>query len=365
LRFVPNLGSVFCACWVMAFSRQGAALAPLLDRVAVRLSGLALLGPASAENNESVARATSQVRRLVVACLLVASFSLVMQFLPIIKGWLWFNNAYSGFDCRNLRAWLLESTLTLSVMQLYACSGTLCARGRFCSSGSGNLVGPLAVGWAAWGAFIRTTCPGECREEVPGIWSLVDELLVFGTVACGCTAVSWALVAAIRRKLLEAHEALGSDSGVAAEGGNIVVSQSKAVFGRLVAGPLHDAPPGQTCAICLQESDSHDESLIAQGQPQQPAWHRTRCGHAFHGKCLMEWLRREGTCPLCRSDLHEEFGIQAPARRLAQPSNARGHEVDAFSVSRARGLLENALQQILEDDDDEETGFVIVDDDED
>jgi len=289
--------------------------------------------------------------------------------LPIIKGWLWFNNAYSGFDCRNLRAWLLESTLTLSAMQLYAWSSALYARGKPISTSSGTLCGVLAVGWAAWGAFIRASCPGDCQDEIPGIWSLVDELLAFGITTCGCEALFRALAAAIRQRRLEvfAHE-LSFNEGEAgrmeaAEDGPPVVrveSPQKAVVGHLVAGPLHCAPLGQSCAICLQESGAPDESPSSPGQPQQPAWRRTRCGHSFHDKCLMEWLRRDSSCPLCRTDLHEEFGIQAAAQPQGQPDGTRRQMVDLVIASYASGLLEHAIQEVLATEDDDEAGPVIV-----
>lgn len=41
------------------------------------------------------------------------------------------------------------------------------------------------------------------------------------------------------------------------------------------------------CAICL-------ESLSGDGVP-------LNCGHMYHAKCIVPWLKRAGTCPTCRS----------------------------------------------------------------
>ncbi|GMI63750.1 Arabidopsis Toxicos en Levadura 92 [Hibiscus trionum] len=44
-----------------------------------------------------------------------------------------------------------------------------------------------------------------------------------------------------------------------------------------------------SCSICLQ---SLKDGELARNLP--------RCGHIFHLKCIDEWLKREGTCPMCR-----------------------------------------------------------------
>jgi len=42
------------------------------------------------------------------------------------------------------------------------------------------------------------------------------------------------------------------------------------------------------CAVCFGEMNAASARL-------------TPCGHAFHGKCLMLWLRHHSRCPMCRS----------------------------------------------------------------
>lgn len=48
-------------------------------------------------------------------------------------------------------------------------------------------------------------------------------------------------------------------------------------------------PRGSACAVCL-------ESLVGNGA-QLP------CRHVFHHECVVPWLARRGSCPLCRLDL--------------------------------------------------------------
>lgn len=51
---------------------------------------------------------------------------------------------------------------------------------------------------------------------------------------------------------------------------------------------------GDECAICLQDL------LPAQGGDPLRAM---PCSHAFHQRCIFEWLRRDSVCPMCRHQL--------------------------------------------------------------
>ncbi|ESQ38244.1 hypothetical protein EUTSA_v10029147mg [Eutrema salsugineum] len=54
----------------------------------------------------------------------------------------------------------------------------------------------------------------------------------------------------------------------------------------------------EPCSICLDELSCSDSKKT--GVPT-----RMTCSHVFHDRCLIEWLQRKNTCPLCRSVLYD------------------------------------------------------------
>ncbi|KQK19883.1 hypothetical protein BRADI_1g51051v3 [Brachypodium distachyon] len=66
----------------------------------------------------------------------------------------------------------------------------------------------------------------------------------------------------------------------------------------LAAAALKDtaAPDGSAYPICLL--DDEEDADMTPG-----AWKETACGHKFHGPCIEEWLRGQGSCPICRREL--------------------------------------------------------------
>ncbi|KAL9385313.1 hypothetical protein Peur_022323 [Populus x canadensis] len=62
-------------------------------------------------------------------------------------------------------------------------------------------------------------------------------------------------------------------------------------FDKLVLGESKrlPGPNGSTCVICLSEYNSKETLRMI-----------PECKHCFHADCVDEWLRMNGTCPVCR-----------------------------------------------------------------
>ncbi|CAO2182167.1 unnamed protein product [Urochloa humidicola] len=77
-------------------------------------------------------------------------------------------------------------------------------------------------------------------------------------------------------------------------------ASSAAIFG-LKEVRAGDALQPDECAVCLR--DFHAEETL-RAMP---------CSHAFHQRCIFQWLRRNGVCPLCRHQLptepEEDFSV--------------------------------------------------------
>ena len=45
---------------------------------------------------------------------------------------------------------------------------------------------------------------------------------------------------------------------------------------------------GKKCCVCLEEMKVGEEIV------------RLKCGHHFHKKCILPWLKKNNSCPICR-----------------------------------------------------------------
>ena len=46
-----------------------------------------------------------------------------------------------------------------------------------------------------------------------------------------------------------------------------------------------------SCAICLEPMKRGERIFLV------------KCGHMYHGYCLVKWSQRKSTCPLCNLDI--------------------------------------------------------------
>ena len=60
----------------------------------------------------------------------------------------------------------------------------------------------------------------------------------------------------------------------------------------------------EPCSICLDNLVVSGRSNSKRGVPT-----RMTCSHVFHDGCLLEWLQRKNTCPLCRTVLYDRSTI--------------------------------------------------------
>ncbi|KAJ1273800.1 hypothetical protein BS78_05G012300 [Paspalum vaginatum] len=65
-------------------------------------------------------------------------------------------------------------------------------------------------------------------------------------------------------------------------------------------------PPGAGAGGASDEDDSGRESCVICVTPYEagdPCSVLPACGHRFHTHCVVQWLRTQRTCPLCRAAL--------------------------------------------------------------
>ena len=58
----------------------------------------------------------------------------------------------------------------------------------------------------------------------------------------------------------------------------------------------YDSRKETSCSICLTDFERVDIIKV---------FHK--CGHIFHKKCLLEWLKKSNLCPLCKYDLTNDI----------------------------------------------------------
>ncbi|KAF6213352.1 hypothetical protein GE061_011071 [Apolygus lucorum] len=79
--------------------------------------------------------------------------------------------------------------------------------------------------------------------------------------------------------------------------------------------------PGAKCTICLKDFDAKEKAK------QLP------CIHAFHDECILPWLNKTSTCPMCRHDLPTDDDQYEAYKKAKKRELAREEELDQLHNS--------------------------------
>ena len=100
---------------------------------------------------------------------------------------------------------------------------------------------------------------------------------------------------------------------------------------------LHSPQELGECCVCLCEMNIHSDFV------------KTKCGHYYHKKCLNEWCKTHNTCPLCRTQLHENLPIPHFIFEITITSYQRSSTILVQGTS-SEAILQAIPLAILNDD---------------
>jgi len=69
---------------------------------------------------------------------------------------------------------------------------------------------------------------------------------------------------------------------------------------------------GKDCAVCLKCPEVGDIT------------HKLPCAHKFHKNCIVEWLKKINSCPMCRTEFPKES--QSPVQFFQNNSEQSHHQ---------------------------------------
>jgi len=138
----------------------------------------------------------------------------------------------------------------------------------------------LLLGWCV-GAVVLLREPQHCLQ----LWGFLAEALVLQVLQAAMLLVA-AFAALTARPLVRRLGELLNHSGTDPD-----------VVQHITVLLPDEVPADEECVICLSREDE-DRAL----------WRQLACGHRFHEPCVLEWLGKATCCPVCRLDLHQEYG---------------------------------------------------------
>lgn len=208
------------------------------------------------------------------------------QMLTVIEGWVLLLQGVPD-SCSELRGWLVVYCLALTIFPVVfiVCPALLAFLARI-------------------GLNIRDEAPEECRASSawPSLDIFGDLVLVTALLSCCLLVVCGVVVWLLQRRLLLLTRLAGRSAA------------SAPIVERILAAPPWDAEADAECSICLNGEE--------EGAQSQESWRALLCGHIFHERCLLQWLRYARQCPLCRLDLEGAYlpSGGAPAASAVTPS---------------------------------------------
>ncbi|XP_014277030.1 E3 ubiquitin-protein ligase RNF181 [Halyomorpha halys] len=70
------------------------------------------------------------------------------------------------------------------------------------------------------------------------------------------------------------------------------------------------------CPVCLKQFDQEEEAKLLP------------CKHEFHSPCIIPWLEKTSTCPLCRHELPTDDETHEEYKQQKKREKAREEEID-------------------------------------
>ncbi|KAI3461048.1 hypothetical protein Pfo_017711 [Paulownia fortunei] len=99
--------------------------------------------------------------------------------------------------------------------------------------------------------------------------------------------------------------------------------------------PPNSTPSLQSCSICMEDFEINSDTSVTVNE--------LPCEHYFHKDCIVEWLQRSNTCPLCRYKLPVD---PTPEEGIEPGTNQWEVEYDAVLVVDLAPIREPTLRRV-------------------
>lgn len=91
------------------------------------------------------------------------------------------------------------------------------------------------------------------------------------------------------------------ESDCKTQANSLLMSPRKSEVSKLDEPVVSTTEEEDACPICLEEYDTENPKLI------------TKCEHHFHLSCILEWMERSDTCPMCDQEVMFDHALQSVA----------------------------------------------------